>query len=359
MREQIRLWFYSLFFMSVVLTGRAPYRRVLTYEKLLDAEGREMHGSWGNQISADEAFERMGADVMRWLYCQQQPSQNIRFGFAPADDVKRCLLTLWNSARFLTDYGRIEGFEPRYEDLETGVAGVKLRPLDRWLQARVQQLLADAEAAYDAYLSVDVLKAFESFVDDLSNWYIRRSRRRFYSYDEAAFRSLWTALVQSLRVVAPVLPMLADHLWKVLVADVVEGAPDSIHLAGWPEAREELRDERLLAETAAVRDVVQLGRRARAQERRQPAPAAAAAVRTRRPQCPRPRGRDRRGAARQTGGVRCRARDAARMLPNLCLLGPRLARGSATSASRSRTAPSSGSTTARSAWPARCSRPRR
>ena len=128
MREQIRLWFYSLFFMSVVLTGRAPYRKVLTYEKLLDAKGREMHGSWGNQISADEAFERMGADVMRWLYCQQQPSQNIRFGFAPADDVKRRLLTLWNSARFLTDYGRIEGFEPRYEDLETGVAGVKAAP---------------------------------------------------------------------------------------------------------------------------------------------------------------------------------------------------------------------------------------
>ena len=83
MREQIRLWFYSLLFMSVVLTGRAPYRKVLTYEKLLDADGREMHGSWGNLISADEAFERMGADVMRWLYCQQPPTQNIRFGYGP------------------------------------------------------------------------------------------------------------------------------------------------------------------------------------------------------------------------------------------------------------------------------------
>ena len=82
MREQIRLWFYSLFFMSVVLTGRAPYRKVLTFEKLLDAEGREMHGSWGNLIAADEAFDRMGADVMRWLYCRQPPAQNIRFGYA-------------------------------------------------------------------------------------------------------------------------------------------------------------------------------------------------------------------------------------------------------------------------------------
>ena len=264
MREQIRLWFYSLFFMSVVLTGRAPYRKVLTYEKLLDAEGREMHGSWGNQISADEAFERMGADVMRWLYCQQPPTQNIRFGFAAADEVKRRLLTLWNSVRFLTDYGRIEGFQPRLDDLKDGVTGVELRPLDRWLRARVQQLLADAEASYDAYLSVDVLKSFESFIDDLSNWYIRRSRRRFYSYDEAAFRSLWTALVQSLRVVAPVMPMLTDHLWKVLVADVVDHAPDSVHVAGWPMALNELRDEQLLRETADVREVVQLGRRARA-----------------------------------------------------------------------------------------------
>jgi isoleucyl-tRNA synthetase len=267
MREQIRLWFYSLFFMSVVLTGRAPYRKVLTYEKLLDADGREMHGSWGNQISAEDAFERMGADVMRWLYCQQPPTQNIRFGFAAADDVKRRLLTLWNSARFLSDYARIEDFTPRYEDLEGGVEGIELRPLDRWLQARVQKLVTEAEAAYDAYLSVDVLKAFESFIDDLSNWYIRRSRRRFYSFDEAAFRSLWTALVQSLRVVAPVMPMLADHLWRALVAGVVEEAPDSIHLAGWPMAQVHLQDERLLRETAAVRDVVQLGRRARAQSR--------------------------------------------------------------------------------------------
>jgi isoleucyl-tRNA synthetase len=265
MREQIRLWFYSLFFMSVVLTGRAPYRKVLTYEKLLDADGREMHGSWGNQISADEAFDRMGADVMRWLYCQQPPTQNIRFGFGPADDVKRRLLTVWNSVRFLADYARIEGFQPRPADLETGVTDIELRPLDRWLQARVQQLIADAEAAYDAYLSVEVLKAFESFIDDLSNWYIRRSRRRFYSYDEAAFRSLWTALVQALRVVAPVMPFLTDHLWSVLVADVADDVPDSVHLAGWPTAHDELRDEDLLRETAAVREVVQLGRRARAQ----------------------------------------------------------------------------------------------
>jgi isoleucyl-tRNA synthetase len=228
MREQIRLWFYSMFFMSVVLTGRAPYRKVLTYEKLLDADGREMHGSWGNLISADDALERMGADVMRWLYARQPPTQNIRFGYGPADEIKRRLLTLWNSVRFLADYGAIEGFEPLYGDVQGGIAGVELRPLDRWLLARVQQLVADAEAAYDAYLTVDVVRAVDTFVEDLSNWYIRRSRRRFYSFDEAAFRTLWTALMQLVRVFAPIMPFLAEHLWQALVVESVEDAPRSV-----------------------------------------------------------------------------------------------------------------------------------
>ena len=263
MREQIRLWFYSMFFMSAVLTGRAPYRRVLTFEKLLDAGGREMHGSWGNLISADDAFERMGADVMRWLYARQPPTQNIRFGYGPADEIKRWLLTLWNSVRFLSDYGAIEGFEPRYEDVDGGMTGVELQALDDWLLARVQQLVADAEAAYDAYMTVDVVRATETFVEDLSNWYIRRSRRRFYAFDEAAFRTLWTALVQLVRVVAPIMPFLAEHLWQALVAGPVDGAPESVFLAGWPEVQRDHVDEALLDEIAQTRRVVQLGRRAR------------------------------------------------------------------------------------------------
>jgi isoleucyl-tRNA synthetase len=263
MREQTRLWFYSLLFMSVVLTGRSPFRKVLTYEKLLDAEGREMHGSWGNLIAADEAFDRMGADVMRWLYCRQPPTQSIRFGYGPGDEVKRRLLTLWNSARFFADYAAIEGFRPRYEDLTERVTGVELKPLDAWLLARTNQLIADAEAAYEAYLTVDAIDAFEAFLEDLSNWYIRRSRRRFYSFDEAAFRTLWTALVQTLRVVAPVLPFLGERLWQALVTGACPDAPASVHLAGWPTRCERPGDEELLAEIAAVRDVVQLGRRAR------------------------------------------------------------------------------------------------
>src|SRR6185437_12443539 len=255
MREQIRLWFYSQFFMSVVLVGRSPYTRVLGYEKMLDEQGREMHGSWGNMIHAEDAFARMGADVMRWQYCAQPPNQNLLFGFGPAHEIRRRLLTYWHSIKFLVDYGRIEGFEPAWEQLEP--AG-DLRPLDRWLVARTQRLVADATEAYEATLTVNVVRAFEAFLEDLSNWYIRRSRRRFYSFDDAAFRTLWFALVQSLRVIAPVMPFLAEHLWRNLVQD----GPASVFLAGWPEAVEP--DEALLGEIAEVRRVVRLGNQARA-----------------------------------------------------------------------------------------------
>jgi isoleucyl-tRNA synthetase len=254
MREQIRLWFYSQFFMSVALVGRSPYRRVLAYEKMLDEKGREMHASWGNTIPAEDAFNQMGADVMRWQYCAQPPDRNLLFGFGPAHEVKRKLLTFWNSVKFLVDYGNIEGFAPAWDRLEPDV---DLRPLDRWLVERTKQLVAEATEGYEATLTVEVTRAFDAFVDDVSNWYIRRSRRRFYVFDEAAFRTLWFALVQSLRVVAPVMPFLADHLWRNLVQD----GPASVHLAPWPEVV--APDGALLAEIAEVRRVVELGRQAR------------------------------------------------------------------------------------------------
>ena len=254
MREQIRLWFYSQFFMSVALVGRSPYKRVLAYEKMLDERGREMHASWGNTIAAEDAFSQMGADVMRWQYCAQPPDRNLLFGFGPAHEIRRKLLTFWHSVKFLVDYANIEAYEPSWSDFGR-VEDPK--PLDRWLIARTRQLVAEATEGYEATLTGSVIRAFESFVDDLSNWYIRRSRRRFYSLDEAAFGTLWHAVVQSLRVIAPMLPFLADHLWRNLVQD----GPASVHLAGWPE--QEAPDRELLAEMAQVRRVVELGRQAR------------------------------------------------------------------------------------------------
>ena len=260
MREQIRLWFYSQLFMSVALTGRAPFRKVLGYEKMLDEKGREMHSSWGNTIDAPDAFARMGADVMRWQYCSQPPNQNLLFGFGPAHEIQRRLLTLWNSCKFLVDYANIDGWEPEWADLEGG-PNAELEPLDRWLVQRTHALVSEVTEGYENWLTVDVVRAYEAFIDDVSNWYIRRSRRRFWDGDAVALRTLWFALVQGLRAVAPLMPFLTDHLWRVLTAPCT-WAPASVHLAGWPDAAEP--DMALLAEIAELRRVVELGRQARA-----------------------------------------------------------------------------------------------
>jgi isoleucyl-tRNA synthetase len=238
----------------VVLTGGAPFRCVLGYEKMLDETGREMHGSWGNTIEANDAFERMGADVMRWQFASQPPDRNLLFGFGPAGEVKRKLLTFWHSIKFFVDYANIAGFTPTWEELEPKG---ELMTLDRWLVERTHAFVADAARGYERWLSPEVMREFETYLDDLSNWYIRRSRRRFWADDEAALRTLWYALVQTLRVLAPILPFVADHLWRTLVLD----GPESVHLSGWPEVAEP--DRALLDEIAAVRRVVELGRQAR------------------------------------------------------------------------------------------------
>jgi isoleucyl-tRNA synthetase len=214
-----------------------------------DEHGLEMHKSTGNAIDTNDAIEQMGADVMRWMYCEQVPSQNVNFGYGPAHEIKRRLLTLWNSVKFFVDYANVS---PAGEQGE-------LEPLDRWLLSRVEQLVADAEDAYERYWTPDVIASFEAFVDDLSNWYIRRSRRRFWNGDAVALRTLWTALARSLVVIAPVMPFLAEHLWRVLRSG---DQPESIFLVRWEEAGE--RDEALLAEVAETRRVVELGRQARA-----------------------------------------------------------------------------------------------
>jgi isoleucyl-tRNA synthetase len=252
MREQIRLWFYSQCFMSVTLTGRSPYRAVLTYEKLLDEHGREMHRSWGNAIDAAEALENIGADVMRFMYCEHVPSQNLKFGYGPAAEIRRRLLTYWNSVKFFVDYANIDGFRPGEEPPG------ELSPLDRWLVERTEQLVADITEQYERFWTPGVMRAFDSFVDDLSNWYIRRSRRRFWQGDQVALWTLHRALLRSVQVVAPVMPFLADFLWRGLRAD---GAPESVFLEPWPEVH--ARDDELLREVAEVRHVVELGRQAR------------------------------------------------------------------------------------------------
>ncbi len=266
MREQIRLWFYSMLFMGVVLDGRAPYDRVLTYEKVNDETGRPMHKSWGNAIWFDDAIEEMGADVMRWMYAAQPPAQNLNFGYGPAGAVKTRLLRLWNVYAFFVLYANIDEHHPDLEVLERGPS--TSRELDRWLVAATQGLIGECTAALDVYDSPRLVRAFEAFVDDLSNWYVRLSRPRFWKSDDvddkrAAHESLWYALVQAIRCVAPVMPFLADELWQNLVRGACQDAPASVHHAGYPTVDHALADAALLEQMSAVRSVVTLGHSAR------------------------------------------------------------------------------------------------
>ena len=277
MREQIRLWFHSIAFMSMAMVDRLPYGSILSYEKLLDEHGEEMHGSKGNAIDADEAFERMGADVMRWMYCSQPPTQNLRFGYGPAEEVKRKLLTLWNSASFFIQYAEITEFAPSFADLVAGPADAEgLTDLDRWMISRTHELVAECAASYEGYLTAGVTGALDRYIDDLSNWYIRLNRRRFWEEtDVAAFRTLWFGLVQAIRVIAAIMPFLAEHLWQHLVAGVAKDASKSVFLAGWPAFEASAIDRELLDAMAATRRVVELGRAARSSagvKLRQPLP---------------------------------------------------------------------------------------
>ena len=193
---------------------------------------------------------------MRWQYCAQPPVRNLLFGYGPAGSrIKRELLTLWNSVSFFVLYANIDGFRPSWSSLEPSG---ELRPLDRWLVERTRAFAADATRGYESWLAVDVIRDYQAYVDDLSNWYIRRTRSRFWEGDAAALGTLWYALVQTLRVLAPVLPFLAEHLWRNLVLD----GPESVHLAPWPDVAE--ADRALLAEFADVRAVVTLAHQARA-----------------------------------------------------------------------------------------------
>lgn len=270
MREQIRLWFYAQLFMSVVLVDRAPYRSVLGYEKLHDETGRAMHKSWGNAIWFDDAVEEMGADVMRWMYVGQNPSQNMNFGYGPANEVRRRLLTLWNSYAFFVRYAELDAFTPVWSDLEQGPP--TSTPLDRWLVARVAEATSAADQALLAYRTPAYARAVEDLIDDLSGWYIRGSRARFWrSGDDAdkqsAFRTLWYALAQITRLIAPAMPFLADEMWENLTRPV-EMAPDSVHLAGWPTAAVALQDEAALRAMSLAQTAISLGRGARAQANR-------------------------------------------------------------------------------------------
>ncbi|MET0772024.1 MAG: class I tRNA ligase family protein, partial [Candidatus Limnocylindrales bacterium] len=263
---QFRNWFYSMLAMSAVMDRGRPFKSIFGYGLVFGEDGRPMHKSWGNAIEFDEAADRMGVDVMRWMFAKARPEENILFGWHAADESRRELLVLWNVAVFLVTYAGVEGWTPTAATAELPAGATAL---DRWILSRVAGLATEARtelADFDARAATLVIGAF---VDDLSQWYLRRSRRRLSRNEDpadrdAAFATLHLALVGAIRVMAPILPFLAEELYQALVAEPLGlGADDadSVHLTDWPEAElASLRDPALETAMATLRRAVELGR---------------------------------------------------------------------------------------------------
>jgi len=262
---QFRNWFYSLLTMATVLDGTPPFKACFAYATLLAEDGREMHKSWGNAIEFNEAADRMGVDVMRWLYCRQKPEKNLLFGYGRADEVRRqFLLPLWNVYSFFVTYANIDRWEPKAQSPKLKAQTA----LDRWILARLDQVVARATDCLDNYDAYGATMAVESFLDDLTNWYVRRSRRRFWKSEQdadknAAYATLYHVLTTLCRLLAPFTPFVTEVMYQNLVRSVDEAAPESVHHTEWPVADEAAVDEDLLARMALARQVVALGRSAR------------------------------------------------------------------------------------------------
>ncbi len=275
---QFRNWFYALLAMSTAMEGRAPFRVCLGHALVKDRRGAEMHASLGNAVDFDQAMERLGADAVRWLYLAQNPAVDVNFSDELADEARKKFLTLWNTYSFFVLYANLDRWTPgRRSPIES-------RPsLDRWALSRLHATTAEVRAALDDYDTPRATRALESFIDDLSTWYVRRSRRRFWrsgddADKEAAYTTLHTCLATMSRLLAPLVPFLAEALYQNLVRAHDPQAPLSVHLDTFPEAGPV--DEALLREMAQVQEAVSLGRAARrAAGRKVRQPLAAAWVR--------------------------------------------------------------------------------
>ena len=258
MREQVRLWFYSLLFMSVTLENKTPYETVFTYEKLLDEKGQAMHKSLGNVIWFDEAAEKMGADVMRWLYCAQNPAYNIFFGYKMADVARRKLLLLWNVYLFFVNYAIIDKFKPSHK------LPAMSHKLDKWILSSLNTLILEATNRLEKYDLAEVMRLLEKFLDDLSTWYVRRSRRRFWKAENKedkrqAYETLYEVLTKYIRLLAPILPFVTEEMYQNLAVSSQRSAIGSIHLCDWPKTDEKMIDKKLNEKMQLVRDIVALG----------------------------------------------------------------------------------------------------
>ena len=261
---QFRNWFYSLLALSTVMEDKAPFKTLLGHALVKDETGRDMHKSWGNAIWFDDAAEEIGVDVMRWMYANQNIENNLLFGYGPANEVRRKLLTLWNVYSFFATYAAVDKFSP----LEVNIKDSHLTLLDQWILAKSNLLVKEAVSAFDSYRVDKFIQKFERFLDDLSNWYIRRNRRRFWKSEndadkEAAYHTLYHVLLTSVKIIAPILPFMSEKIYQNLVCNIDKNLPESVHLCEYPEIDDQKIDQKMIDQVDAIRKMVELGRSAR------------------------------------------------------------------------------------------------
>lgn len=261
---QFRNWFYAILTMSTVLENKPPFKVLLGHALVRDEHGEEMHKSKGNAIWFDEAAEKMGADVMRWMFAKHNPIHNLNFGYGPADEIKRILLTFWNVYSFFVTYANIDKFNPNSKKITAS----NMTKLDRWLVSRTSSLIKKCDEFYNNYDVASVVKEVELFFDELSNWYLRRNRRRFWKSEndvdkETAYLVLYNCLLDLIKLIAPIMPFWTDYMYQNLVRSINTDAPMSVHLCDFPEAETSMINKDLESEIALVQKLVSMGRAAR------------------------------------------------------------------------------------------------
>ena len=256
MREQVRLWFYSQLFMSVTLTEKAPYERVLAHSSVIAEDGSKFSKT-GFMIKFDEAAEKVGSDTIRYLFAGANTSSDVRFGYNLGDEARRKLLGFWNIYTFFMTYADIDN--PIIENSESE------NLMDVWLYNRMSRFVSEARDCYDGYNTSDLIREFEICIDDVSNWYVRLCRRRFWkeSLDndkQNAYDTLYYAVKTLCQVMAPIIPFMTEKIWQTMILRYGK-AEESVHLSDFPETIK--WDENVLTNVNTVREVIAGGMKLR------------------------------------------------------------------------------------------------
>jgi isoleucyl-tRNA synthetase len=269
---QFRNWFYSLLAMATVVDQSPPFLRNFGYATLTDEKGRPMHKSWGNMIEFNEAADKMGVDVMRWLYANQKPENDLLFGYNRGDEARRqFLIPLWNAYSFFVTYANLDGWTPspiQDPDHPEGATPQSDNLLDHWVLARINQLIERVTESLEESDFITAANAIGVFIDDLTNWYVRRSRRRFWKSEHDAdknnaYATFYHVLVKLAGLLAPFTPFVTEAIYQNLVVSAQENARESVHHTRWPQVDAAAVDQSLLDQMALARQVASLGLAAR------------------------------------------------------------------------------------------------